>query len=132
MRKRLTRIIVGPALLSAASQRDFAPLVHPITFPLALALYPLALALVVGVLVSSFALGFGLWLLWHWLRDGTIPTWMLRAIPHPLRDSRHFTRWLYRPRKPAEESEEDPVGATPSTTAPAVGLAGDATGVHLG
>jgi hypothetical protein len=90
--RKLRRIIIGLALLSAVSQQDFGPLVRLFTFPLALALYPLALAVIVGVLLAPFAFGLTVWLLWCRHRDGqfpgwaqTIARWLKQRLPHRLR-----------------------------------------------
>ena len=89
--RRLRRIIIVLALLSAVSQQDFGPLVRLLAFPLALVLYPLALAVIVGVLLAPFAFGLAVWLLWCRHRDGQFPGW-----------AQAIARWLKQrlPRRP--------------------------------
>jgi hypothetical protein len=57
MRRGITipRVILGLALLTAASRRDFAPLVDLIAFPIALSLFAIAPLSILGVLLSPFA-----------------------------------------------------------------------------
>jgi len=92
--RRLRRIIIGLALLSAVSQQDFAPLVRLFAFPLALLLYPLALAFGGGVLIAPFAFWLAVWLAWCRHRDGEYPAWARKTaawlrhrVPHRLRVS---------------------------------------------
>jgi hypothetical protein len=73
--RKLRRIIIGLALLSAVGQQGLASLVHAVAFPLALLLYPFALAFVAGVLIAPFAFWLAVWLLWCRHRDGDYPVW---------------------------------------------------------
>ena len=81
MRKRITRTIIVLTLLSAVSQQDFKPLVDLIAFPLGISLFFIAPLTVLAVLLSPFAIGVGLWLLWQRLRHGRIPGWVHELIP---------------------------------------------------
>jgi hypothetical protein len=92
--RKLRRIIIGLALLSAVSQQDFAPLVHLVAFPLAIVLFPFALAFVAGALISPFAFWLAVWLLWCRHRDGEYPAWarkttawLIHRVPPRLRAS---------------------------------------------
>jgi hypothetical protein len=77
--RRLTRILIGLALLSAVAQQDHDPLVRLLSFVLALMLYPFALGLVCAVALSPFALILASWLLWRRHRDGRFPGWARTA-----------------------------------------------------
>src|ERR1035441_2040122 len=81
MRKRIARTIIVLTLLSAVSQQDFKPLVDLIAFPLGISLFFIAPLTVLLVLLSPFAPGVGLWLLWQRLRHGRIPGWVHELIP---------------------------------------------------
>ena len=142
MRKRITRTIIILTLLSAVSQQDFKPLVDLIMFPLGISLFFIAPLAVVAVLLSPFALGIGLWLLWQRMRHGRIPGWVHELIParlkHRRSPARSTPRRPYR-RDPGEAPTlEQPVLATGSAErpdhdgSPAAQAAGEMAGVHLG
>jgi hypothetical protein len=143
MHKRITRTIILLTLLSAVSQQDFKALVDLISFPLGISLFLLAPLAVLAVMASPFALGAGLWLLWHRLRHGRLPGWVHMLIPAALkrsgRSGASTRRRPYRRRDPREEpTVELPVVAAPDgrpedpAAAPAARLAGEMARVHLG
>jgi hypothetical protein len=142
MRKRITRTIIVLTLLSAVSQHDFKPLVDLIAFPLGISLFFIAPLTVLAVLLSPFALGVGLWLLWQRLRHGRIPGWVHELIPARLKRRRGpaspAARRPYR-RDPGEAPTlEQPALATGSAApldrdgSPAARAAGEMAGVHHG
>lgn len=141
MRKRITRTIIVLTLLSAVSQQDFKPLVDLIAFPLGISLFFIAPLAVLAILLSPFALGIGLWLLWQRMRHGRIPGWVHELIPTRLKRRRGPTspaaRRPYR-RDPGEAPTlEQPALATGSAeppdhdASPAAQAAGEMAGVHL-
>ncbi len=73
--RKFTRILIALAVLSAAVQQDFGALSRLIEFPLALALYVFAVAVVLAVMLSPFAFALAAWLLWRRHRDGRFPGW---------------------------------------------------------
>ncbi|MGO9762168.1 MAG: hypothetical protein ACLP1Q_13010 [Solirubrobacteraceae bacterium] len=142
MRKRITRTIIVLTLLSAVSQQDFKPLVDLIAFPLGISLFFIAPLTVLAVLLSPFALGIGLWLLWQRLRHGRIPGWVHELIP--ARVKRRRAPAGSRPRRPYRRDPdeaptlEQPALATGSAAplehdgSPAARAAGEMAGVHHG
>jgi hypothetical protein len=73
--RKFTRILIALAVLSAAVQQDFGALYRLIEFPLALALYVFAVAVVLAVMLSPFAFALAAWLLWRRHRTGRFPGW---------------------------------------------------------
>jgi hypothetical protein len=143
--RKFTRILIGLALLSAVSQQDFGPLYRLLAFPLALALYPFAAAIVLAVMLSPFAFALAAWLLWRRHRDGRYPGWAssaaqrvrrLAADPlvrsRPVELARRIARRIPRPR-PRQSAQPsmrpgrcpdcplntDPAAAAETTEAPA-------------
>jgi hypothetical protein len=144
MRKRITRTIILLTLLGAVSQQDFKPLVDLISFPLGISLFLLAPLAVLAVVASPFALGAGLWLLWHRLRHGRLPGWVHTLIPAALkRSGRPGASTRRRPYPRGGDAREEPTVELPAVAAPdgrpedlaaapAARLAGEMAGVHLG
>jgi len=142
MRKRITRTIIILTLLSAVSQQDFKPLVDLIAFPLGISLFFIAPLTVLAVLLSPFAFGIALWLLWQRKRHGRIPGWAGELIPARLK--RRRGRAGSAPRRPYRRTPdeaptlEQPALATGSAEppghdgSPAAHAAGEMAGVHLG
>jgi len=103
MRRRFIFILVGLVLISGVSRREGGVLVHLLTLPAAFVLYPFACLVILAVLAAPFLYGLSLWLLWRWIRDGTLPAWVGRTI-----------RWLRSrrprgyPRRPERVSGEEP------------------------
>lgn len=141
MRKRIRRTIIVLALLSAVSQQDFKPLVDLIAFPLGISLFFIAPLAVLAVLLSPFALGIGLWLLWQRLRHGRIPGWVHELIPPRLKHRQGPA--ASRPRRPyrrdrweaptVEQPALSPERAAPldQDASPAAQAAGEMAGAHL-
>ncbi len=73
--RKFTRILIVLAVLSAAVQQDFGALCRLIEFPLALALYVFAVAVVLAVMLSPFVFALAAWLLWRCHRGGRFPGW---------------------------------------------------------
>ena len=104
MRRRFIFILILLVLVSGVSRREPGVLVHLLSLPVALVLYPLACLLILLCLASPLLFGLGLWLLWRWMHDGRLPLWTVRPV-----------RWL-RSRSssragPEEKASEPPTSA---------------------
>jgi hypothetical protein len=104
MRRRFAFTLIGLALISDVSRSEPGVLVHLFALPAALVLYPLAGLVILAVLVAPFAYGLGLWLLWRWMGDGTLPAWAGRTI----RWLRARRPWGYRLRLEKVGREQEP------------------------
>jgi hypothetical protein len=138
MRKRITRTLIVLTLLSAVSQQDFKPLVDLIAFPLGISLFFIAPLAVLVVLLSPFAFGFALWLLWQRLRHGRIPGWVHGLIPARLKRRGRPEgprRPYHRDRSDASTLEQPAVAASQGPVehdgSPAARAAGEMAGAHL-
>jgi hypothetical protein len=131
MRKRISSTIFWLTVLSVASSHNIL---------VGLLLYPIAATAVLFVFLSPFALAFGAWLLWYWLRHHRLPgwltperlpAWLVGVTPRRLR--RRLRRRRPRPPRPHEApTAEMPAAASEAADAsPAGQLAGQAAGSHV-